>query len=201
MALDEDAAELLGGGDVESIRRIGRCEQVVGVLNRLLYSRLYSYYFAVIVLLSILTVIWTAMKPFPGSPGFLLIEIFVNCAMVFEVIVRVVAMGPSLFFSTWSARFDVLVAALSCVALVTYCMNYNNEIGVVDTKEEVMILAVLSVAQITRLGIMIINQHRRRMVASRVVTFDRFRRSRSTDGIELGSSQMALTSTYETDDD
>eukprot|EP01136_Pigoraptor_vietnamica_P037037 Opistho-1_new@9487 len=193
---DEESGDLLGG-EVEAIRRIGRCERIVGALNRLLHSRLYSYYFAVIVVLGIVTVVWTALKPFPGSPQFLAVEIFVNCAMIFEVAIRLVAMGPSLFFSTWSSRFDLIVALLSCVALVTYCVNYNRTISEVDNKEEVFILALLSVAQITRLGIMIVNQHQRRMVASRVITFDRFRRSRSTDGFELLSAQGA----YETDED
>lgn len=75
-----------------SIYALTRSEAIKSLANRLLHSRAYILFYLVMAILSITTMILGLVNGCPG-PEFFIIEIIVNCAMIAEVGIRMVALS------------------------------------------------------------------------------------------------------------
>ncbi|ORX90908.1 hypothetical protein K493DRAFT_229323 [Basidiobolus meristosporus CBS 931.73] len=119
--------------------------------NRIVYSKFYTFLYILLAVLSLISVVLVLFRNHRISPGleFFVLEIIINLAMLFEVIIRMVALGKTY----WKSLFNILDVVLMMFCLATLillflgCSPFNEKEELVDT----VFLVIRNIAQFWRL--------------------------------------------------
>ncbi|KAI9026108.1 hypothetical protein DFJ74DRAFT_663221 [Hyaloraphidium curvatum] len=94
---------------------ITRREIWKGLANRILYSRAYATLYVVMALLSVATIYLASTEKCP-SITFVTFEVLINLSMIFEIAIRMTALGRLFWKSIWNV-FDLAVLVFCVVTL------------------------------------------------------------------------------------
>jgi len=113
-----------------------------------------------IIIVNIALLLWELISivegGFPTNPGFIVLEVLVNFALLSEVLLRLVAMHRR-FCQYWGNVFDVFVLILSLLAMVLY---FTGESLFKDIEEgfSLILLSCRYVIALLRVAILVKNQ-------------------------------------------
>ncbi|KAJ2348859.1 hypothetical protein GGH91_001146 [Coemansia sp. RSA 2671] len=137
-----------------------REEILRGAANRLMYSKFYTYYYAGMFLLGLVSLITAFVETCP-SLFFIIIESILCICMMLEIITRAVAMQRS-FLTSWWNYFDIVIVLFCGVTLILMAKG-----GCSSSSEELIntiLLVIRNAAQVFRLFAML-RKNRRQMEA------------------------------------
>jgi len=151
--------------DYEFSLRISRRVAITNAANRLLFSKAYSIFYILIIVLNLALLIWiianASVVKSISSPGHWLFgfaEIVINLALFFEVALRMAALGKK-YFSNWSNVFDLVVLMLSFIGLLLY-FQASGSFGEANDITTTALLFFRYFIQLVRLVVMIRNQRK-----------------------------------------
>ncbi|KAJ1720560.1 hypothetical protein LPJ61_006143, partial [Coemansia biformis] len=141
--------------------RLTRHEIMRGAANRLLYSRFYTYYYAIMFMLGLVSLVTAFVETCP-SVFFIVVEGVLCLCMMMEIVTRVVAMQWS-FLGSWWNYFDVVIVLFCGITLILLsrgCSASSNSEELINT----ILVVVRNAAQIFRL-LATLRKNRRQMDA------------------------------------
>ncbi|PIA16225.1 hypothetical protein COEREDRAFT_31791, partial [Coemansia reversa NRRL 1564] len=127
---------------------LSRHELLRGAANRLLYSRFYTYYYVMMFVLGLVSLITAFIESCP-SLFFIIIESLLCLCMMMEIITRIIAMQWS-FLQSWWNYFDILIVLFCGITLILLskgCSIGSNSEELINT----ILLVIRNAAQIFRL--------------------------------------------------
>ncbi|KAJ2710779.1 hypothetical protein H4R19_003579, partial [Coemansia spiralis] len=119
-----------------------------GAANRLLYSRFYTYYYAAMSVLGLVSLVTAFVESCP-SVFFIAVEGTLCVCMMLEIVTRVVAMQWGFLVSWWN-YFDILLVLFCGVTLILLsrgCSASSNSEELINT----ILIVVRNAAQVFRL--------------------------------------------------
>ncbi|MBW0528968.1 hypothetical protein O181_068683 [Austropuccinia psidii MF-1] len=131
--------------------QLSKHELIQGIANRFVFSQVYIYLYLSMAILSLITVILSLLSECP-TLSFYILEIIVNFAMIFEVLIRLVAFGKQF----WKSPFNWLDLAITLFCLITVIVIFFQ--GCKAKKEEVLdtiLLVIRNGIQFSRLALML----------------------------------------------
>ncbi|KAJ1986788.1 hypothetical protein H4R33_003167 [Dimargaris cristalligena] len=129
--------------------------------NQLLYSRFYTYFYILLGVLSLISLIVALSEKCP-STGFIILESIICFAMVVEVTTRIVALGKIY----WNSALNIidLVLVFLCIILLVLLSTGCSAASSSEELFNTVILLLRNCVQISRVGMMI-RQNQRHMDA------------------------------------
>lgn len=153
----------------ETQHTLGSDDVLKSLANRFVHSTAYLYLYATMAFFSLVTVVMSLMHRCPG-PGFYLLELVVNAALVAEVTTRLIAFGKHF----WKSAFNTIDLALVAMCIVTLVVLFFNNgcspdqhTNLSEEMIDSILLIVRNVVQCVRLVSVL---HRSRQNATRRVT-------------------------------
>ncbi|KAJ2334814.1 hypothetical protein GGI00_001675, partial [Coemansia sp. RSA 2681] len=139
-----------------------REEILRGAANRLMYSQFYTYYYAGMFLLGLVSLVTAFVESCP-SLFFIVIESILCICMMLEIITRAVAMQRS-FLTSWWNYFDIVIVLFCGITLILMskggCSSSSSSEELINT----ILLVIRNAAQVFRLFAML-RKNRRQMDA------------------------------------
>eukprot|EP00761_Pharyngomonas_kirbyi_P000256 gb/GECH01000256.1/.p1 GENE.gb/GECH01000256.1/~~gb/GECH01000256.1/.p1 ORF type:complete len:304 (+),score=76.90 gb/GECH01000256.1/:1-912(+) len=150
------------------------------IMNRIRFSRAYSLFYIVIILLTLFLLFWTIyQRGQPDSWWFLTLQGFVSSVLVFEVIIRLI-MEKLKFFKYWMNIFDLGVSISVVVAFIFFIIDAakNEETKEIEELADAILLMLRYISQLFMIASFIRRQQLPRSSATNSVHMP-------IDGIQL----------------
>jgi len=167
--------------EVFESHRLSKTASLRNAANRLLFSKFYTTFYIVMICVNLVLIIWIIVNASilqrvstPSHWMFLVLELFINFALAFEVSLRFMSLGKR-YFSSCSNIFDLTVLVLSCAGLVLYFTS-KNESGTdlsLEKAENIIATVLLIfryIVQFLRL-VLLVKNHRKAIKPPSMVDF------------------------------
>eukprot|EP01134_Creolimax_fragrantissima_P000919 CFRG0919T1 len=137
-----------------SFRPMSGKEKLLAAVNQFLLSRLYLLICLGIIALSVVTLVWSTMVPYPDLKVFWVMEFAIVSFMIFEVSVRIMSLGVQVFFRYWTNRLDILLTVVCTIMLIMYShgiLTNDKDEALVEEEIELVLTIARTAIQALRL--------------------------------------------------
>ena len=174
-------------------------------LSRIYFSKACRLFYVALVVLCLILVTWTLVNfgHFPEEKWFVVLEVFISCMIIGEVVGRIVMQGVHKFCSSWLNVFDAVVGLLSIVVLLEVINSLTFTADIEGLAGEVW-LAIRTILQYLRLVVFIKNQQKAQVLALQVINFTELAQpsSRKDPGTEMiEGAKLHYTDEFDEKDD
>eukprot|EP00123_Amoebidium_parasiticum_P021124 comp6190_c0_seq1/m.2027 comp6190_c0_seq1/g.2027 ORF comp6190_c0_seq1/g.2027 comp6190_c0_seq1/m.2027 type:complete len:212 (-) comp6190_c0_seq1:112-747(-) len=150
--------------DSDMLPRLSQRERFVAATNRFLLSRAYFRFSLLVILLSMATLTWSIINPYPDLVTFWVFESIIVSCISFEVSIRMMALGTRNYLRHCSNRLDLLLTVCCIFTLGLYAhglLTHNRQQAALEEKVELAITIFRNGVQTLRLFQLLRNQRQR----------------------------------------
>lgn len=141
---------------------LSREEILQGAANRLMYSQFYTYYYAAMFVLGLVSLVTAFVERCP-SVFFIAIESSLCICMILEIITRAIAMQRSFLLSWWN-YFDMAIVSFCGITLILMSRGGCSSGSSSEEMFNTILLVIRNAAQVFRLVAML-RKNKRQMDA------------------------------------